>query len=291
MVKVESTGDAAKVQEPRDALWRQRARDYDRMGSPLRPVAQDIGFLEEAAAAWSADAGRPPVALLLGVTPAIAHMAWPAGTRLRALDKSPEMIRALWSPPPGLDATVESGQWLEMDRHAAAGSVDLVFCDGGFTLFGFPDEQRRLAKALSRILSPAGQAVLRMFVQPTSADSPDRVLDDLEAGVFDSFHAFKWRLVMALQSDERSGVDLDGVYTCFAARQAASARFREALQRFEAETVATMEVYRGLHQRHYFPSLASLEAAFAGALTRQVHRFPDYMLGDRSPTITWSRAG
>ncbi|MEQ9812667.1 MAG: class I SAM-dependent methyltransferase, partial [Azospirillaceae bacterium] len=277
-------------QDPRDALWRKRAQDYGRMGSPLRPNAQDIGFLEDAVARWSADAGRPPVALLLGVTPAITQMRWPAGSRLRALDKSPDMVRALWSPPAGLDARVETGEWLEMDRHVAAGSIDLAFCDGGFTLFRFPDEQRRLAEGLARVLSPGGLAVLRMFVRATGTDSPDRVLADFEAGAFDSFHAFKWRLVMAMQQDEQAGVDLDDVHRRFAERRSGSAAFRSALARFDAATVDTIDVYRGLHQRHFFPALPSLEAAFAGALTRRSHSFPDYPLGDRSPTIVWSKA-
>ena len=61
--------------------WRSLAERWRLQESPGRPCAEDVGFYEEAVARWhQGSRAASPLALLLGVTPEIALMRWPAGT-------------------------------------------------------------------------------------------------------------------------------------------------------------------------------------------------------------------
>src|SRR5262245_21927516 len=82
-------------------LWSQHVRQWQWLGSPLRPAAEDIRIAERCVGQWY-DNTRPPVtrALLFGVTPEVARMSWPSGTRLAAVDHNRTMIRGVWPGAP-----------------------------------------------------------------------------------------------------------------------------------------------------------------------------------------------
>src|SRR5690606_7261339 len=130
---------------------------------------------------WTA-ANRPPRALILGVTPEIYHLPWPPGASVHAVDHTPAMIDAIW---PGPRADVIEADWVDIPVGDA--SRDLVFCDGGLHLM--PHGQHSVfAATMSRIVSPGGLCLFRLFVPPgheTGADhgeSPEQVLDALMKG-------------------------------------------------------------------------------------------------------------
>lgn len=80
--------------DPRDH-WPRHARQWALVGPPLRPGPDDVAATERAVAAWSAGEGRAPRALVLGVTPELVTMAWPAGARVLAVDRSAAVIDAI----------------------------------------------------------------------------------------------------------------------------------------------------------------------------------------------------
>ena len=60
------------------ANWGKASRQWSLVGSPLRPDASDVAFAEAAIAERFRATGRPPRAVLLGVTPELAACRWPA---------------------------------------------------------------------------------------------------------------------------------------------------------------------------------------------------------------------
>ncbi|MDD5565258.1 MAG: hypothetical protein PHQ91_16200, partial [Thermoanaerobaculaceae bacterium] len=77
-------------------FWERTARDWKHFGPPLRPSGPDVARFEALARGEAERRGRALSALLCGVTPEIAGMAWPADTRLTAVEQSIEMIREVW---------------------------------------------------------------------------------------------------------------------------------------------------------------------------------------------------
>jgi hypothetical protein len=56
--------------------WSVYARQWDLLGPPLRPSAEDTRIVDAELAAWTSVHRRAPRALLLGVTPELAGAAW-----------------------------------------------------------------------------------------------------------------------------------------------------------------------------------------------------------------------
>ncbi len=232
---------------------------------------------------WHASEGRGAVrALLCGTTPELATMPWPVPVRLLAVDKSAQMLRVVWpGDVPGERAAVV-GDWFDMP--VPAHSRDVVMIDGGFVFFDHPDGQRALATALWRALRPGGLLVLRLFAQPPGRESLAEVLRLAGAGRIGSFHAFKWRVAMALQSESRSGVKQADVWA--ACREA---RLNEASlpqPGWSARAVNTIRFYRDQETRLYFPTIAECLGLLGEAFEDINVTLPGYELGERCPIIT-----
>ena len=70
------------MQPTTDSLALQ-ARHWNLLGPPLRPSRDDVAILEGVVQSLH----TAPRVLLLGVTPELATLAWPAGTELVAVDR------------------------------------------------------------------------------------------------------------------------------------------------------------------------------------------------------------
>jgi SAM-dependent methyltransferase len=219
-----------------------------------------------------------PRALVLGVTPEIVAMRWPAGTELLALDRSTGMIEHVW-PKRGL---VARSDWLKLPL--ADASRDVVIGDNPFTRHRYPDGHRAMLASIRRVLAPGGLLVLRYFCRAERDEAPARVFADLRAGSIGNFHIFKWRLAMALQPAVSEGIAWGAVWDAWNAE----VRDPEALVRglgWKPEVLRTIEVNRGSVDKVTFPTLAEirrvLEEGFE--VTRAV--VPDYEMGERCPII------
>jgi SAM-dependent methyltransferase len=264
--------------------WSAVARLWSLLGPPMRPSPEDVAIAASTVRAWQEEhAAGPPTALILGVTPELASLPWPPGTRLSAIDASEAMVEALWpreSVPPG--SVARTGDWRALDL--PGGSVDLVLGDGCFTALGSPAELRRVVVEARRVMRPGGRLVLRVFVRPDVPEEVDAMGEALRAGRIGSVHAFKWRLCMAVQRPDARQVAVADVWQAFR-RICPDPSELVARLGWAPEAVATLDAYRDSAGTYSFPTLAEHRALLAPDFTERSCHVPGYELGDRCPTL------
>jgi SAM-dependent methyltransferase len=275
-------GTAVSISEQSARFWEREWLWWHRLGTPLRPAAEDIEILGRLIAQGCGARGcRQPEAVLLGVTPEIASMQWPIGTRLLAIDRSQGMIDNVWPKQPFARATVISGEWTKMPM--VAGSYDVATGDGCFSQLSYPEGYDALVQELRRILKPGGLFAMRAFVRPEPAESVEALLADLNAGKIRNFHVFKWRFNMALQSDIAAGVRLRDIWDAFTGEFGDPSAL--AAQRgWPFETVETIHAYREVDARYTYPTLSELREKLA-CFSEVACVYPTYEMADRCPTL------
>ena len=219
-----------------------------------------------------------PRALLLGVTPELAGMRWPAGTSLLAVDRSPAMIEHVFPPATG---RAVQGEWTALP--CGDGELDVAVGDGSLTNLAFPGDYARLADELARVIRPGGRLALRLFAAPEPRETLAEVAADLRAGRIAGFHALKWRIAMAIEPDERD-VPVAAILAAFDELVPDRSQLP-----WSAETIATIDVYRGSTLAYSFPRLPSVEAALAPRFAVASVHVPCYELGERCPTVVFDR--
>jgi SAM-dependent methyltransferase len=265
--------------EPRDH-WPRHVRRWALVGPPLRPCAEDVAIQEQVAASAGAALRS---AVVLGVTPELVAMRWPARTRVLAVERSRDVIGALF--PGGEHAGAVQADWRALpveDR-----SIDLVVGDGSLSNLRFPGDYEVLADELARVLRPGGRVALRLFAAPAEPESLAEVAAALHAGRIGSFHALKWRLAMAAQPGEHNlpVTDILRAFDEVVPDRAALA----AATGWPTDVIASIDVYRGSALVYSFPTRGEVRAALAPALELEHFHQPSYELGDRCPTVVLSR--
>lgn len=262
-------------------VWQAHARQWRWLGSPLRPAPEDISFTEAAVFEWYDRAHpRGVQALLLGVTPELALMEWPAYSRLTALDHSADMIAGVWPGAP-LGQAVLRGAWNAAPLRA--GSQHVVVGDGCLVLLPAREHAAFFAE-VRRVLVDDGLLVLRVFLRPETPEPVPTVLNDLARGRISSVHAFKWRLAAALHGRLEEGVALSAIWETAQPALADAAGLERRLG-WAREALATLEAYRGSASRYTFPTLDEARAAFAPYFEEKAYHAPEYELGERCPTL------
>jgi SAM-dependent methyltransferase len=275
----DSTGGA-----PRTDHWPRHAQQWARVGAPLRPSPEDVACVEGIAGARA----RPLRGLVLGVTPELVGMRWPAGSAVIAVDRSAAMIAAM--PRAGADASASMrATALQADWRAlpcAAGSIDLAAGDGSLSCLPFPRDYRVLAGELARALAPGGELVLRLFASPEPRETLADVAAAVAARAIGGFHAFKWRLAMAIAGGGDVAVaDIARAFDRVAPDPDALA----AHTGWPRVAIATIDAYRGSDVVYSFPSAADAVAALAPELALVAQHVPAYELGERCPTVVLRR--
>jgi SAM-dependent methyltransferase len=274
-------------------FWEQQWLWWDRIEAPLRPQRADVELMQRVVAevdrALPSDPAQPSCgtrgslqALLLGVTPELAAMRWPTGTALVAVDRSQGMIDHVWPMGVPVGAKVLQGDWLALPL--GDGSCDVVLGDGCFSQVSYPHDGRSLVKELRRVLRAGGVLLVRTFIRPERHETVAELFEILQSGAIGSFHAFKWRLNMALQPSLEQGVRLGDVW------EAVVGRFPDprvlAHQRgWSEQSVDTIHAYQGSAARFYYPTLAELRAALGEHFDEGEVWFPQYELGERCPHL------
>ena len=253
------------------------------MAPPLRPAAQDIEILVRLIAQWC-DMRRceRPAALLLGVTPEIASMRWPTGTRLVAVDRSQGMIENIWPKNAFEGSRVLHGEWAALP--VATGSCGIVTGDGCFSQLPYPQGYDDLARELARVLRRGGLFAMRAFVRPEPSESVQELLSEMKAGKIRSFHAFKWRLNMALQPNTATGVRLNDIWSVFM-ELVGDPTTLTAQTNWPFADVETIHAYRNMDARYTYPTLSELRGELSACFTEIACEFPDYEMGERCPTL------
>ncbi len=267
--------------------WKVHAQQWAHHGSPLRPSVDDIRPLESAV-----NARRPGTvglgrALLLGVTPEIAHMRWPDGTYLVAADRSMEMIHSIWLPEPPPGGSVSCADWQRLPF--GGGCFDSVHGDGCFNALDYRAQYGSVARELRRVLVPGGIFTLRAFLRPQVSEQPEQVFADLHAGRIAGFHAFKWRLAQSLHGSIEQGIPVARIWEAWHAA-GVDVKALAARTGWSEGTIATIDVYRGAPAVYTFPTLPELRAAVEGIFTELDCQFGGYELGERCPTLIYQAA-
>ncbi len=268
----------------RHDTWQRHARLWELVTSPLRPAPEDVAGYRSAVEAWKRATGREdPVILLLGVTPEICEIPLGAEARVIAVDRSADMLAAVW---PGSRRPGDLGlraDWRAMPLGAR--SVDIVIGDGALCPLRYPGDHAVLCAELHPLLRDGGRWLLRCFAAPEDRESVDDVFADLDGGRIGNVHVLKWRLAMALQDSPVEGVRGARVW---AALHAAWPDLDLLADRFgwPHEQVRSLDAYRGLEARYTYPTLAEHRALLAGGGFEVMEiATSGYELGERCPLL------
>lgn len=253
--------------------WQNFASRWNRLGSPMRPCAEDVRNFQTALD------DTPGNCLLLGVTPELADLS----SQLTAIDNSPDMIRALW---PQAKRSV-LGDWLDMPFEDA--SFDNIIGDGCPVLLAFPLQQERLFTEVARILRPGGKLILRAFVCAAQAESPQQVCHEARQGNIKGFHAFKWRLSMAIASQSP-----DHTFQVSETLRTFDLEFPDRQQLgdvtgWDMQDIATLDLYRDSIALYSYPPLSELRKTFPKALVETALMYGHYELAERCPLLVLER--
>lgn len=265
-----------------NGVWKNQASQWQRVGPPLRPSRPDHTLLENVIQKWHSKNGSPRV-LVLGVTPEMARLNWPAGTDLLAVDHSQRMIDEVWPGYPSPGEGVLCANWLDLalKKH----SRNIVVSDGPFGVLRYPFEYQKLLQSLRDILQPEGFFAFRIFTSPEIKEEPKDIFDAVLSGNIGNFHVFKLRLLMAMQPDSSSGVRIGDVWDEWVENGPQA----EALSKqcgWPIEQIQTIEAYKGQKDIYCFPTLKEiLEILDTGGFKIVSCTHPTYELGERCPTL------
>lgn len=265
--------------------WHSFAVQWNLLGTPLRPCVEDIHIIEEMLAAEPEvfGVGAKKRAWLLGVTPEIAKALWPQEVELLAVERVQAMIDGVWPGDTDRRRSI-CADWLDVPFPYE--SCDLAIGDGCLTHVGFPDGLSRLLASVHRCLRCKGYLMLRLFCRPDVAETPDAVIAALQSGAIGSFHAFKWRLAMAVQGmDDAPDVAVDEVWRIWNAAGLDGYALASA-RGWRPEEIGTIDLYRGSPVRYNFmrfdQTIRHLQhAGFELVATRSGH----YELAERCPHV------
>lgn len=270
--------------------WNSHALQWKWLTSPLRPSPEDIVEYERLQNTWSHPIGNASVnALLLGVTPEIVTMNWPAGTVLRACDRSAAMIQEVWpTPNHGIDAVALCADWDDLPLDNS--SQDIVIGDGCMNILAFPDKVGFFLESIHRVMRDGGMLLLRVFCRPNIPETPNDVFEAVGKGSVGNPHILKWRLAMSLHGNLSQGVRLGDIWNAWNGAFPSPETLAEGLG-WRVEEVKTIDAYKGVDTRYIFPTFSEAQKLIEGHFTVVEHTMPTYELGERCPIFAARKRG
>jgi SAM-dependent methyltransferase len=265
-------------------FWNDIPAAWDLIGPPLRPSPEDVAIIENILPNPSSlcNSSSSFETLLLGVTPEIAALNWPAETRLTAVDRAAGMIARVW-PGNRENRIALCGDWLKLPFRKS--SFDFVIGDGCLLLLDYPDGYRRLFEGIRHVLAEDGALMLRVFCRPNQTEAVDDVFHALQARQIGSFDAFKWRFLMAIQGgDVLRGVELAEAWDIWHEITPDPSAFA-AEYGWPLAKVSVMDAYRNDPSSYHFPSVDEVCAAMGDTLKLVKRIHGAYELADRCPHL------
>lgn len=260
-----------------DNHWNDYHTRWWRLGLPLRPDAEVAGHFAAAIAKRDSDV------LLLGVTPELAVL----GKELTAVDKTPGMIANLW-PGDGEHRRAVEGDWLALPF--AKERFSAVIGDGSANALTYPENVRALFGEAARVLAPDGVLALRVFARTEYPEAIGELREHVMRRGIASFHAFKWRLAMAVVA-RGSNPNI----AASAIRDNFNQLFydRGALAEATGWTMAdieTIDAYKDSREVYSFPTIGQFRSAIPDTFRNiRVADSGTYELSDRCPLLIMDR--
>jgi SAM-dependent methyltransferase len=230
--------------------WQEIHRVWSHYTPPLRPNQEVVAEMRRQI---GAPGGR---VLLLGVSPDLANIA----PDLVAIDWNQTMVKTLW---PGNTASRRAlvGNWL--NPNFMPGCFAVCVGDGSLNAVAFPGEMATLCRELARCLRSAGKLVLRVFAAPERAETVTSVRDAALRGAIRSFHAFKWRLAIAIAAqDSQPNLAMRKVFDVFSGLFPDRSRLVAATG-WIREEIDTIDILQNSAAISSFPTRAQLQAIVA----------------------------
>jgi hypothetical protein len=227
--------------------------------------------------------GRP-LAIVLGVTPGIMELQWPADVTLLALDHSLPMINAQWQANESAPSVASCARWQAMP--VPDGVADAIVGDGSLNALSSLADYPDVLSELARVVKRDGVIVLRFFIRPPGGDSVEEIMDAVMRRAFPTSATFRFRLTMALTKDDGSvvlGEFLDQFNALFPDREklaAAAGWPMDEIDRFDMD--------RGSRVALTFPDEATIRAIVAPFFDVISVRQGSYPLADRCPTVAFA---
>jgi hypothetical protein len=267
--------------------WDSLALQFQHQGPPLRPCPEDIQTMRGLVLEWSSRHPRPWTnILLLGVTPEIATLPWPPGTRLLAVEKSQPMIDIVWPGDIPDQRQVICANWFDLRNQE--GAFDIVIGDGFLTSMAYPDQYVQISRQASQWLKTDGLLILRAFARPEKKETLKDILADLTANAVPTFDTLKWRLAMAIQNDTARGVAVADIYRAWLDIEIQYPSLPERAGWLRAN-VDTIKLYDGRPDIYTFPTVNELNQALSVHLEQVSATFPKYPFGNNCPILTYRR--
>jgi SAM-dependent methyltransferase len=259
--------------------WADYHRRWSRLGPPLRPNHEVVECLRDAVH------DRRERVLLLGITPELADI----GADLVGVDHSETMIANIWPGNTDRRRAVK-GEWLALDF--APNYFSAVVGDGALNTLPYPGCHRSLYDQLLKVLRPGGRLAMRVFMAPPKAEPIAAVCEQAMKGAIRSFHAFKWRLAMAIVAEAGDpNIPVVRIRDVFDASLPDRARLARGAG-WCAEDIDTIDVYRGSAEVYSFPTFEELRAAVPDSFTG-LRLIPagSYELAERCPVVAMDVTG
>jgi len=222
--------------------------------------------------------GHQDRVLLLGVTAELADL----GKTTVALDISRTMIAEAW---PGDTAKRQAirGNW--MDMPFANPEFTAVVGDGVLAAIDLSDYDL-LARQFAKALLPGAKVALRCYVSPEFGPSLVEIQEAAMRGDIGGFHAFKWRLAMAIARERSSAsVPVVMIHESFE-RLFPDRRALAAASGWSLEEISEIDAYAGKAFVYQFPTEREIERHLPTSF-HNARFLPsgDYELADQCPLL------
>lgn len=265
------------------SVWEGIARSYFSFGSPFVPCAEDTVVLKSAVDHWMQGRARSEATLvLLGVTPSIANVNWPAGVVLTGVEQSQAVIRAIW--PGDVDGARRSlhATWMEIPERL--GACDVIIGDGSLNVCGYPEGIRELTRVVRRSMNQDGLFAIRCYIAFDEREKVGHVLESLRERDAPSVDHFKLRLYLAMQKSAHSGVAVREAYNLLV-EHGIDRRFMEENLGWSPASVEPILLWQNSDAVYSFPTLGEFRDLLSVEFDEISIAIPSYELGQHCPTL------
>jgi len=256
--------------------WKEYQHRWHLLEAPLRPNAEVVEAIVAAVGE------RLSNVLLLGVTPELVD-AFP---NLTAVDKSEEMIAALWQSQ-ATTQSVRHANWLDMD--AAYGRYSAIVGDCSINVLQSYAQIETLLPIVNERLADDGVFACRVFERPAEPITEKDLRCVIDDGTHGNFHAYKWQIAMSLAADSSGAVQAVEILDRF--NQLFPQRVELARKTgWNIDVINTIDVYENSGIALLFPSRQEFDSLFTKHFDRYEWRScGSYDLAQRCPIFVAER--
>jgi len=252
--------------------WTGLAKRWNWIGSPLRPIKQDIDIMTRMIGAV------PEKALLLGVTPELADLA----NKVVAVDKNEAMIAECWSS--GNNPAI-CGDWRNLSEYLVAEKFDYILGDCSLNCVPYLDGIKEVFNELNKVTNIGAQFVFRAFLSPSNPEIVEDIIQEAKEGEMKNFHAFRWRIAHAIAAENSNpNVRMQELYSQFNKFVKDRTKFAEQ-SGFDIESINRLDVYKDSDFSLAFPTMEQLVASIPTNWEVIDTDSGNYELADRCPIL------